>query len=202
MTLQGLHIDGFLYGIKFADNMSADDTKVIDVAISDSVIGYEKGTTAAINTLAVTGGSITNGYIGFDFAKTVTAGQSGVGNADGVVIDGTAFSNLDAKGIYVETLSNSHITNITMNNVGQYGAGSSFGTQGSGGNGIDLNLKNGSYSNVEIDNFHLTDTGFSNRNGLDAQRSQEWRRDCHRSPRPGLALWHRAGFVRRGRQYP
>src|SRR6185312_5738858 len=52
--------------------------------------------------------------------------------------------------------------NITMNNVGQFGTTTPFGSLGKSGDGIDLNLKNGTYSNVEIDHFHLTDTGLSN----------------------------------------
>src|SRR5262245_61579980 len=64
------------------------------------------------------------------------------------------------KGIYVEALSNAHITNITMNDVGEYGD-APYGTQGAFGNGIDINLKNGTYSNIVIDNFTMTDVGSS-----------------------------------------
>ncbi|MCB1487080.1 MAG: hypothetical protein KDJ88_06435, partial [Bauldia sp.] len=38
---------------------------------------------------------------------------------------------------------------------------------GAGGNGINLNLKYGAYSNIEIDNFTMTDVGASDRDGLD-----------------------------------
>ena len=168
VTIQGLKIDGFTNAMKFADGATTDATTLSNLTVTDSVVGLEKGTTANVTNLTMTGGSISDGYIGIDFAKSTTVGEQSVGIADHIVIDGTSFTNLDAKGIYAEALSNAHLTNIVMNNVGQYGAGTAFGTQGSGGNGIDINLKNGSYSNIEIDHFTLTNVGASDRNGTDA----------------------------------
>ncbi|VIO77545.1 hypothetical protein [Bradyrhizobium ivorense] len=161
VTIQGLHIDGFLNGVQFADNMNVSGATFTDVAISDSVNGYWKGSAAGVSSLTLNDGSITDSYIGVYFQKNTTAGQSAVGNADHVVIDGTSFTDITQKGIYAETLSNAHITNITMDNVGQYGGGPAFGANGVAGNGINLNLKNGTYSNVEIDNFTLHDVGAS-----------------------------------------
>src|SRR5262249_14695385 len=99
--------------------------------------------------------------IGVFFAKTTTVGLAGDGLADGVTFDGTDFSHLLQKGIYVEALSNAHITNITMEDVGQFGD-APYGVKGTFGNGIDINLKNGTYSNIVIDNFTMTDVGLSN----------------------------------------
>ena len=65
------------------------------------------------------------------------------------------------KGIYAEALSNAHITNITMNDVGQYGDAAFMAAPGTFGNGIDINLKNGTYSNIVIDHFTMTDVGLS-----------------------------------------
>jgi hypothetical protein len=162
VTIQNLKIDGFTYGINFEDGI--DGTNVTGVDITDSLVGIKKGTTAGITNLTVTNGSISDGLIGIDFDKTTTVGQQAVGTAVGVTIDGTDFSNLVYKGIYVEALSHAHLTDIDMSNVGQFGAPSTSGTQGTGGDGIDLNLKNGTYSNIEIDNFHLTNTGESDQN--------------------------------------
>ena len=88
--------------------------------------------------------------------------MAGDGLADGVTFDGTDFSHLLMKGIYAEALSNAHITNITMNDVGQWGDTAFGGGTGKFGNGIDINLKNGSYSNIVIDHFTMTDVGLSN----------------------------------------
>ena len=159
VTIKNLNIDSFAYGIDLSDGTSG--TTLSGVNITDSLVGIKKGTTAGVSDLAVTGGSISDGLIGIDFDKTTTAGQTGVGLADGVTIDGTDFNNLAYKGIYAEALSNAEIKNVTMENVGQYGAPSTSGTAGTGGDGIDLNLKNGSYSNIEIDNFTLTNVGSS-----------------------------------------
>jgi len=162
VTIQNLKIDGFTYGVDLSDGTSG--TTISGVDIADSLVGIKKGTTASISNLHVTNGSISDGLIGIDFDKSTTVGQQAVGTADGVTIDGTDFSNLASKGIYVEALSYAHLTNIDMNNVGQFGAPSTSGATGSGGDGIDLNLKNGTYSNIEIDHFHLTNTGRSDQN--------------------------------------
>src|SRR5262249_43777271 len=130
-----------------------------------------KGTTADIDNFSLTDSSIIDGLIGIDFDKDVTdatPAHKPNGLADGVLLDGVTFSNLVYKGAYFEALSNAHLTDITMTNVGQFGAPvtSNGSNPYSGGNGIDLNLKNGDYTNVEIDNFHLTNTGASDRDGV------------------------------------
>ena len=132
-----------------------------------------KGTTADIHDFSLTNSSISDGLIGIDFDKDVTdntLAHTGNGVADGITIDTVDFSHLVYKGAYFEALSNAHLTNITMDDVGQFGAPttSNSGNPYSGGDGIDLNLKNGVYSNIEIDHFHLTDTGSSDRDGINA----------------------------------
>ena len=118
-TLQNINISEFRTGISFGDGI--DHTVLQGVDISGVSTGIRKGTTADISDLHINGGSISDGVIGVFFAKTTTPGQAGDGLADGVTIDGTGFSHLLMKGIYAEALSNAHITNITMNDVGQWG---------------------------------------------------------------------------------
>ncbi len=172
-TISGLKVQGFIHGVNFS-GADVDSTTLSGLNISDTVIGIEKTSTNGVSNLAITGGSISDGYNGIEFDKGFASpAQASIGNADHVLIDGTSFSNLDQKGIYVETLSNAHITNVTMNDVGQFGGVPSFGVHGNGGNGIDLNLKNGTYSNLEIDHFTLTNTGTSNGGvvGADGQQN-------------------------------
>lgn len=157
VTLQGLTINGFTYGVGLTNGTSG--STIDNVAFVDNLVGIHKGATDSISNFQLLGGSMTDGLIGIDFDKSLTLAS---GTADQIVIDGTDFSHLAYKGIYAEALSNAYLTNITMEDVGQFGAPSTSGSAGSGGDGIDLNLKNGTYSNVEIDNFHLTDTGLSN----------------------------------------
>ena len=160
VTLTNINIDGFVYGVHF--RVDTANTTLNDVNVAHSIVGIEKATQADINGLSVNGGTLSDGVIGVDFAKV--PGPSGVGDgiASHVTIDGTAFTDYDEKGIYAETLTDSTITNVTMNNVGQYGGVPSNGANGRSGDGIDLNLKAGTYQNIVIENFHLTDTGASN----------------------------------------
>ena len=161
VALSNINIDGFANGVRFASDVS--NTTLTNVDVSNSVIGIEKSTDADINGLTITGGSFTDGYIGIDFAKDTAVGQAGNGLATNVTISGTQFTNMTAKGIYVEALSNALITGVVMNHVGFYGAGTLFGGPDLvGGSGIEVNLKNGVYHDITITGFTLTDTGVSN----------------------------------------
>ncbi len=169
VTLKNINIDGFAYGVNLGNGSSViDSTTLNNVAITDSVVGVHKGTTSAITGFAIDGGSMSDGLIGIDFDIDTSAANSNKYTANGVTIDGTDFSNYAYKGIYAETLSDADITGVTMENVGQYGAPSTSGTAGTSGDGIDLNLKNGSYSNITIENFNLDNVGASNENGANA----------------------------------
>lgn len=166
VTLQNLNIDGFTYGVNLGNGTSVIDGATLDnVAITDSLVGIHKGTTSAITNFAIFGGSMSDGLIGIDFDIDTSAANYNKYTANGVTIDGTAFSDYAYKGIYAETLSNADINGITMEDVGQYGAPSTSGPVGTSGDGIDLNLKNGSYSNITIESFNLDNVGASNENG-------------------------------------
>ena len=158
VTVSNVNIDGFLHGVFF--NTDVANTALTDIDINDTVIGIEKSTTANIDGLTLTDGSFTDGYIGIDFAKATGAGQEEEGLAENVTIDGTHFEDMTAKGIYVEALSHSTITGVTMTNVGFWGSGAAFGGPYAGV-GIEINLKNGEYSDITITDFTLTDTGTS-----------------------------------------
>ena len=172
-SISNLKIDGFTYGVNLGDGV--DFAAISGISFTGNLVGIKKGTAADITQLSLTNSSITDGLIGIDFDKDVTDSTPAHalnGLADGVTIDHVDFSHLVYKGAYFEALSNAHLSYITMNDVAQFGAPSSSGVAGSGGNGIDLNLKNGTYSNIEIDHFHLTNTGASDRDGLDASGHQ------------------------------
>ena len=158
-TLQNINISEFSTGINFGDGI--DHTTLQDVDISGFINGIRKGTQADISDLHVNGGSMSDGLFGVFFAKTTALALKNDGLVDGVIFDGTAFSHLLMKGIYAEALSNAHITNITMTDVGQWGDTAFGGGTGRFGNGIDINLKNGDYSNIVIDHFTMTDVGLS-----------------------------------------
>ncbi|MEP4469253.1 MAG: hypothetical protein ABJ060_02910 [Bauldia litoralis] len=161
VTIQNIKVTDALWGIELGNG--SDGTTLTNVDLESNVVGIYKQGTSAITDLTMTGGSVSDGFLGINFDMAI-----GGGTADGVLIDGTEFSNLMRKGIYVETLSNAQITNVTMTDVGQYGGTTWNGSLGAGGNGINLNVKYGDYSNIEIDNFTMTDVGASDRDGLDA----------------------------------
>ncbi|KQM36423.1 calcium-binding protein [Sphingomonas sp. Leaf10] len=162
VTINGLDVKGF-YDATLLGNGS-DGLTLNEVDYLSNLNGIRKDGDAAVTGLTINGGSIGDGYVGMLIFKA-----AGGGNLSDVTIDGTDFSDLARKGIYTETLSDSRITNITMTNVGQYGAANGLegpGSNGSAGNGINLNLKYGEYSGIEIDNFVFTDVGLSNGSGV------------------------------------
>lgn len=163
VTLSGIEIASQWHAIDLADNI--DNILIENVDITSFNIGIHKGPTSDVTNLTVSGGSFSDGYIGVNFEKNTVLATAGDGNADGVVFDGTTFFDILQKGIYVETLSNAQLLNLTMDNVGQWGGVISHGADGRSGNGINVNLKNGTYSNIEIADFDLTDVGDSSKEG-------------------------------------
>ena len=156
VTIQGLTIRTYLTGIELGTNTGL---TVQGVKIDETVNGVRKGTAAVVNGFTMTGGEITDGYIGMNVAAAV-----GAGAFDGVTIDGVQFRRLTEKGIYAEQLSNAEIKNIIMDDVGQFGRGPAFGPAaqtGEFGNGIDINLKYGTYANISIHDFNFTNVGLS-----------------------------------------
>ena len=110
VTIDGLVIQAYLTGIELGSN---NGLTVRNVTIDETVNGIRKGTAAVVNNFTMTGGAITDGYIGMNIAAAV-----GAGAFDTVVIDGTWFERLTEKGIYAEQLSNAEIKNIIMTDVG------------------------------------------------------------------------------------
>ena len=156
VTIKNITFDSFNTGIALGDG--ADNVMLDGVDITDSVFGIHKAGDAAVTNLDIVGGTISDSYIGVYLEKY----NSG-GDATDVTIDGTDFIHLTQKGIYAETLQGTTVfDNIVMNDVGQYGGGVAFGAQGKNGNGIDLNLKYGTYTgSITIENFDFDDVGLS-----------------------------------------
>jgi Ca2+-binding RTX toxin-like protein len=158
VTLSNLTVDGFSYAINFTTDVS--NVELNDIEITDSFIGIEKGAHANIDDIRILGGSITDGNIGIDFAKATGVGNETEGLATNVLIEGVHFEDLSAKGIYLEAIAQSTITGVTMEHVAYFGSGPAAGGPWAGV-GIELNLKNGVYSDVTITDFTLNDTGAS-----------------------------------------
>ena len=158
VTLSNLIVDAFSYAVNFTTDVS--DVELNNVHIRNSFIGIEKHVNANVDDIRIIDGSITDGYIGVDFTKATGAGNETQGLATNVLIQGTHFEDLSAKGIYLEAFAESTITGVTMEHVAYYGSGPASGGPWAGV-GIELNLKNGVYSDVTITDFDLNDVGAS-----------------------------------------
>ncbi|WP_321504556.1 Ig-like domain-containing protein [Breoghania sp.] len=167
VSISGVEFSSFYTGIELADGV--DGLTLNNVDIDGVINGIRKGTTADVTDLTINGGTISDGAIGIYFAKTTAGGAASDGLIDGVQINGTTFEHLLEKGIYAEALSDALITGIVMNDVGEFGRAAVFGGTGANtsgfGNGIDINLKNGVYSGIVIENFTFTDVGTSDGDG-------------------------------------
>ncbi|WP_319774073.1 DUF5801 repeats-in-toxin domain-containing protein [Breoghania sp.] len=167
VTVSGVEFSSFYTGVELADGV--DGLTLNNVDIDGVINGIRKGTIADVTDLTINGGTISDGAIGIYFAKTTAAGAASDGLIDGVQINGTTFEHLLEKGIYAEALNDALITGIVMNDVGEFGRAVVFGGTGANtsgfGNGIDINLKNGVYSGIVIENFTFTDVGTSDGDG-------------------------------------
>ncbi len=156
VTIENLSFTGLLHGVSIG---GSDNLTLTDVDISDSVYGVVKFGDTDASGFVMTGGSITDSYQGFTIDS---GGGTNAAFAD-VLLDGVTFENLTEKGFYADNLSDAQLLNLVMSNVGEFGRGPAFGAAGVGeyGAGIDINVKYGAYSNIEIAGFDFTDVGSS-----------------------------------------
>jgi Ca2+-binding RTX toxin-like protein len=167
VTIRGLTITEQLNAILIgqqAGTLSPDlvvnGLTIDNVVLDNNVFGIHKDIGAvAVDGFTFTNSTISHGYEGMDIVQLVG------GSFTDVLIDNVTFEHLTAKGIYAEAMNDAVLSNITMNNVAQYGRGDGFGVIGEHGVGIDLNLKYGDYSDIEISAFEFTDVGLSNGSG-------------------------------------
>ena len=171
VAINNINIDSFRDGVILAADVS--NITLTNLDITDTILGIANdwgysNIERSLSNLTITGGSISDGHNGINFEKG--GAPAGIKHITGVTITGTQFSELTAKGIYFEDLSNATITGVNMNHVGYWGGeptfgGNASGSTGFGGSGIELNLKKGAFSNIAITNFNLINTGTSNHDG-------------------------------------
>ena len=116
--------------------------------INSNLTGIRAGTAAQMNNITVDNCEVKSNTQGTFISATTSLGNS----FNNISIKNSDFSNNTQKGMYFEKLSNAVIENITMNNSGTDAA---YGFN----NGIDINLKYGSYSNITIKNSSFTGCG-------------------------------------------
>lgn len=164
VTLKNLTVEDFLTGVGVS-GPSVSGLTLDGVTTQHSVNGFSKPDDTALNGLNITNSKFLDEYIGAGFFNDSGAtGGAGFGkDATDTSITNSYFKDIDQKGVYMETAQgDTHLDNLTMDNVGDYGGAPSFGANGQHGNGIDLNLKYHTYTgNVTIDNPVMTNTGGS-----------------------------------------
>lgn len=122
--------------------------------------GLVVGSTASLTDLVITDSAFDHLTYGWYFAKQVLpVGDSST--VDRVTVTNTSFSDNDAKGIYVEKLSNAAFTGGSVNNNG-LNTGFWLARWNSG---FDINLKAGNYQNLSFDGLSFTNNGSGVRDG-------------------------------------
>jgi len=162
VTLEGLAITEYNIGVALMTSITG--LALTDLDISSGITGVRKSTAATIDTFTITGGSISDMQHGMTLYKA----NSAAGRLSNFRVDGTHFENLNEKGIYTESGDTVLLTNLTMDNVGEFGRTQSFGGTGQWGAGIDINLKYSDsvdYSDITISDSTFTNVGTSDGGG-------------------------------------
>ncbi|MBK9109243.1 MAG: HYR domain-containing protein [Saprospiraceae bacterium] len=144
-------IDYCRYGVNFGGNNSdveISNTDIQRTSLLAGTIGMRIGTANAVNGMLIDNCTITGnalqGIVNFQATTPVAF--------DNIVIKNSTISNNLQKGMYFEKLSNATFEKLTMDNNG---TDATYGFN----NGIDINLKYGSYSNITIKDCDITNSG-------------------------------------------
>lgn len=154
VSLSGLHINpqGGNYGISVA--ASINDLGIDNVTATNAIVGFRVGGAIVLNGLTVNDSHFDGNLMqGWYLSEETALG----GNVTNVQVTNSTFNNNPNKGIYAEKLDNATFSGITVNNSGTVGTNHTAG--------IDLNLKWGNYSNIQILNSTITNNGTSDANG-------------------------------------
>lgn len=169
VRLRGLTIEGFRNGVRLAGGpVPIVDTVLEDLAIFNVVTGIANtpgshGTcTSRIDGMRISRLYIAHACHGIEVLDPCNRG----GLLRGLLVEDSSFEFILSKGIHAQLLEDSKLTGITMSDVGQFGGAGPFGDVGSCGNGIDLDLKQGSLAGIVIDGFEFNDVGLSYGSGV------------------------------------
>ncbi len=121
---------------------------------NNTVGGWRTGTAELISNITMDSSEVKGNGIGVNngFGIFLAATTPGTNTADNITIKNSDFSNNLKKGMYFEKLRNALIDNVIIDNCGTDAA---YGFN----NGIDINLKYDSYSNITIQNCSITNSG-------------------------------------------
>jgi VCBS repeat-containing protein len=144
-------IDYCRYGVNFGGNNSDIDITNTDIqrtSLLAGTIGMRIGTANSVNGMLIDNCTITGNAL-----QGIVNFQSTSPSAfDNIIIKNSTISNNLQKGMYFEKLSNATFEKLTMDNNG---TDATYGFN----NGIDINLKYTSYSNITIKECDITNSG-------------------------------------------
>lgn len=161
VTLQNLTVKDFYYGVRFSGS-SLQNVAMSNVNVSGAWVAVDVPTTTSIDGFTMTNGVISDSIHGL----YVGASSSTPSDFTNVLITSTQFIHNTAKGLYIEKLSDATFDSIVVRDSGNFGRQPfSGGDVGGYGNGIDINLKFGNYSNITLTNIDVQDSGRSNQEG-------------------------------------
>ncbi len=173
LLLQDLRIEPQgAYGVNVV-NTPSDDTvsyvKLENVQVvgtneqnnTESEVGLKVATHASLTNLEINNSAFNNLTYGWYFAKHGDWGPGG-SIVSSVVVSGTTFNNNDAKGVYVEKLSDASFTNSSAQDNGLY---ASF-WNARWNAGFDINLKGEeTYQNLSFSGMTFSGNALNTRDG-------------------------------------
>ena len=136
-------------GLEIHNSGIVTDLNLSGVSLTDNNVGFRVSSTGQVNGLAIDSSHFDNNDIGF----YTTANPSSTSNQNSftnIQISSSTFNYDATKGLYVEELDHATLSGITVN---------SSGTDASSPDGININLKYGTYSSISISGATLTGDG-------------------------------------------
>jgi HYR domain/Right handed beta helix region len=151
----GINVPGTLGTVEF---LELDNVRVVGTNGIGGETGFKVSTAGSLADVVVTDSAFDNLQYGWYITKHGDWGPGGT-NVTDVQVSNTSFSNNEAKGIYVEKLSNATFDNVTVANNGLNAVAYNNNA------GFDINLK----GDEGYENIAITNSTFS-RNGLGVEK--------------------------------
>lgn len=149
VSLNGMIVDNFNYGVTTSGDVA--NLSIDDILARNNTVGFRVGNASSIDGLTITNSGFNNNRFGMYLAKDDN-NIANTSNVTNVNVSDTSFDNNSDKGIYAEKLDSADFTRISVLN-----SGTSLANRNNAG--IDINLKNGAYSNITFDDITVSGSG-------------------------------------------
>ncbi|MCY2994596.1 MAG: Ig-like domain-containing protein [Planctomycetota bacterium] len=136
-------------GVSVGAGGTVTDLSLDSVSLVASGNGFDVAVTGQVHVMTVTNSHFDGNTYGFSASANSgsTTNETGL---TGLSVSSSTFSNNTLKGIYVEKLNNAVFDGITVDHSGTSGASSA---------GIDINLKFGTYTGIQVINSTISNSG-------------------------------------------